>query len=103
MRGAMAVYVDDAFLAGDWGPFTGGGHLQADSHAELVAFGDRLGLRRAWLQTRPRRPEHDHYDLTRAARERALALGAVPETWREGTRRRRERRAARLAATASGV
>ena len=31
----MAVYVDDAFAAGDWGFFTGGGHLQADSVTEL--------------------------------------------------------------------
>jgi hypothetical protein len=63
-----------------------------------VAFGDRLGLRRAWVQTRPRRPEHDHYDLTSGARERAIALGAVEETWRDGTRRRRAARAERVAA-----
>jgi hypothetical protein len=94
----MAVYVDDAFVAGDWGFFSGGGHLQADSLAELHAFAAELGLRRAWLQTRPRRPEHDHYDLTREGRERAIALGAIDEPWREATRRRRERRAARLAA-----
>lgn len=94
----MAVYVDDAFVAGDWGFFTGGGHLQADSLAELQAFAAELGLRPAWLQTRPRRPEHDHYDLTRAGRERAIALGAIEEPWREATRRRRAQRAARLAA-----
>jgi hypothetical protein len=95
----MAVYVDDAFVAGEWGLFTGGGHLQADSLAELVAFAEALGLRRAWLQTRPSRPEHDHYDLTREGRERALALGAVDEPWREATRRRRALRQARLTRT----
>jgi hypothetical protein len=42
-----------------------------------------------WFQHKPGRPEHDHYDLTRAGRERALALGAVDEPWREGARRRR--------------
>jgi hypothetical protein len=94
----VAVYVDDAFVAGDWGFFTGGGHLQADSLAELQAFAAELGLRPAWLQTRPTRPEHDHYDLTRAGRERAIALGAIDEPWREATRRRRALRAARLAA-----
>jgi Protein of unknown function (DUF4031) len=92
----MAVYVDDAFVAGEWGLFTGGGHLQADTLAELHAFADALGLRRAWLQTRPSRPEHDHYDLTREGRERALALGAVAEPWREATRRRRALRQARV-------
>jgi hypothetical protein len=85
----MAVYVDDAFVAGDWGRWTGGGHLQADTPEELRAFARRLGLSPAWLQTRPGRPERDHYDLTRAGRDRAIALGAVPETWRDGVRRRR--------------
>jgi len=85
----MAVYIDDAFVTGDWGRWTGGGHLQADTGEELQAFADRLGLSRAWFQTKPGRPEHDHYDLTRTGRERALALGATPETWRDGARRRR--------------
>ena len=93
----MAVYVDDAFAAGEWGFFTGGGHLQADSVGELHAFAARLGLRRAWFQTRPSRPEHDHYDLTREGRERAIAMGAIAEPWRAATRRRRALRAARLA------
>jgi hypothetical protein len=85
----MAVYVDDAFMAGDWGRWTGGGHLQADTPEELAAFAARLGISPVWLQTKPGRPDRDHYDLPRAGRERAIALGAVPETWREGVRRRR--------------
>jgi hypothetical protein len=93
----VAVYIDDAFVAGDWGYFTGGGHLQADSLAELHAFAARLGLRRAWFQTRPARPEHDHYDLSRAGREQAIALGAIDEPWREAARRRRALREARRA------
>jgi hypothetical protein len=88
----MAVYVDDAFVAGDWGRWTGGGHLQADSPEELEAFARRLGLSSAWLQTRAGRPERAHYDLHAAGRARAIALGAVPETWREGVRRRRAAR-----------
>jgi hypothetical protein len=94
----MAVYVDDAFVAGDWGRWTGGGHLQADSLQELEAFARRLGLSRAWLQTRSGRPERAHYDLHAAGRTRAIALGAVSETWRDGVRRRR---AARLSGCAA--
>lgn len=95
----MAVYIDDAFVAGDWGRWTGGGHLQADTAQELHAFALRLGLAPAWFQSKPGRPEHDHYDLTREGRRRALALGAAAESWREGARRRR---AARAAAAVSG-
>ncbi len=90
----MAVYVDDAFVAGDWGRWTGGGHLQADTPEELLAFAARLGLAPAWLQARPGRPERDHYDLTATCRRRALELGAWSETWREGVRRRQAARAA---------
>ena len=89
MSAVMAVYIDDAFVAGDWGRWTGGGHLQADTRAELDAFAAVLGLSPVWVQTKPGRPDHDHYDLTRAGRDRALDLGATPETWRDGARRRR--------------
>src|SRR5918997_2982356 len=103
----MAVYIDDAFVSGDWGRWTGGGHLQADTAQELHAFASRLGLAPAWFQSKPGRPEHDHYDLTREGRRRAIALGGATESWREGARRRRAARAAiavpvspRVAATA---
>jgi hypothetical protein len=86
------VYVDDAFLSGDWGFWTGGGHLQADTPEALHAFAARLGLKREWFQSRPGRPDRDHYDLTRIKRSEAIALGAIPETVREGTRRRRAMR-----------
>lgn len=89
------VYVDDAFVAGDWGFWTGGGHLQADTAEELHEFASRLGLKREWFQSRPGRPDRDHYDLTRSGRARAIALGAVPETVREGIARRRAIRDAR--------
>jgi hypothetical protein len=90
----MAVYVDDAFVAGDWGRWTGGGHMQADSVEELHAFAARIGLRRSWFQTRPGRPEHDHYDLTRGKRAQAIAAGAVAETWRDAARRHHDARRA---------
>lgn len=95
----MTVYIDHAFAFGDWGRWSGGGHLQADSAEELHAFAAALGLRRAWFQSQPGRPEKDHYDLTAAGRERALALGALDEDRRTGTRRRR---AIRDAARRSG-
>jgi hypothetical protein len=83
----MSVYVDDGFVQGDWGRWTGGGHMQADSLEELNAMAGRLGMRREWLQSRPGRPWRDHYDLPRAQREQAIQLGAIPITWREAARR----------------
>jgi hypothetical protein len=62
----MAVYVDD-----------------------LHAFAVALGLERAWFQSRPGRPDRDHYDLHRAGRDAAILAGAIPETAREGVLRRR--------------
>ena len=85
----LSVYVDNAFAAGDWGRWTGGGHLEADSLEELHAFADRLGLRREWFQSKPGAPENDHYDLGRRGRELALELGAIDEDRAAGARRRK--------------
>lgn len=84
----MTVYVDDAFTHGDWGRWSGGGHLQADDVEELHAFAVSIGLRRSWFQPKPGRPEHNHYDLTRGKRQQAIAAGAVAESWRDGAKRR---------------
>lgn len=51
-------------------------HLVADTDAELHAFADQLGMQRRWFQEDARRPWANHYDLTPARRETALALGA---------------------------
>ena len=83
----MAVYVDDAFAHGEWGRWRGGGHMQADSATELHAFAGRLGIERRWFQSKPGRPEHDHYDLTASKRAEAIALGAVSTGWRDTARR----------------
>ena len=94
----MAIYVDDAFCSDDpdgWGRWTGGGHLQADSLEELHAFAERLGLKRSWFQSRPGRPDRDHYDVTRSKRDEAILLGAIPEAVEDGTERRRSIRNAR--------
>jgi Protein of unknown function (DUF4031) len=85
----VSVYVDHAFAYGDWGRWSGGGHLQADTLEELHAFARTLRLRPEWFQSKPGRPENDHYDLTEAGRILALNLGAVAEDRRRGTRRRR--------------
>lgn len=85
----MSVYVDDGFVDGDWGLWTGGGHMQADTLEELHAMAGQLGIRRSSFQSKPGKPWHDHYDLTRRRRERAVALGAIPVTWREAARRNR--------------
>jgi hypothetical protein len=95
----LSVYVDHAFAVGDWGRWSGGGHMQADTLGELHEFADRIGLRREWFQARPGRPENDHYDLTREGRELAIKLGAITEDRRAGTRRRQTRRLARRAST----
>ena len=91
----MSVYVDHAFAFGDWGRWRGGGHLQADTPEELHAFAARMGLRREWFQSKPGRPENDHYDLTKTGRTLALELGAIAEDRRAGTRRRQAIRLAR--------
>ena len=90
----MSVYVDHAFAYGEWGRWSGGGHLQADTPEELHAFAQRLGMRREWFQSKPSRPENDHYDLTQTLRERALELGAIAEDRRAGTGRRQALRVA---------
>jgi hypothetical protein len=90
----MAVYVDHAFAHGDWSRWTGGGHMQADTAAELHAMAERLGLRREWFQSKPARPWHDHYDLPRERRELAIELGAIAVSRAEAVRRNAAWRAA---------
>jgi ribonuclease HI len=84
----VTVYVDDAFDGepGSWGKWTGGGHMQADTVEELHAMASKIGLKRAWFQTKPNRPERDHYDLTRSKRKLAVQKGVIQITWREAGR-----------------
>lgn len=84
----MSVYVDDAF-SGDWGKWTGGGHMQADTEEELHTFAASIGLKRHWFQSKPGRPDRAHYDLTRRRRDAAILAGAIPESIEDGTARRR--------------
>jgi hypothetical protein len=75
--------------------------MQADTLEELHAIGEQLGLRRAWFQSKPGKPWHDHYDLTRARREQAIALGVIPVSWREAARRNQQVRLAHARAQRS--
>ena len=96
----MAIYVDEPIWRSRGRRWC---HLVADSTDELEGFARRLGLREAWLQEKPGRPWHDHYDLPEWARAEAVALGAVELTTREmGAHLARRRRAERLSGRASG-
>jgi hypothetical protein len=80
----VTVYLDDWRQPARLGPVTDRwSHLVADSDAELHAFAARLGMRRESFQHKPQRPHQAHYDLPERARDDALALGAVPVTWRQ--------------------
>lgn len=71
----VAVYVDDMRrLATVRGMRRRWSHLIADTPDELYEFGVRLGLAPAWVQKRGTLVEH--YDITDAMRDRAIALGA---------------------------
>jgi len=88
----MAVYVDEVFswpieatahAARAVARKTGGKwcHMWADSEAELLAFGEKLGLKRAWVQKLG--TPSAHFDLTPNKRLQALRLGAKTTTTRE--------------------
>ncbi|MDP9401613.1 MAG: DUF4031 domain-containing protein [Actinomycetota bacterium] len=77
---ALSVYVDEPLWEWRGRRWC---HLVADAPEELHALAADLGLRRAWFQSRPGRPWKDHYDLPQEERERAIALGAVPLSFRE--------------------
>lgn len=76
----MTAYVDDQLrdasvrngvhvVHGRWS------RLFADATAELLAFGERLGLSRSWL--RQGDSPLEHFDVTAGKRRLAIALGAV--------------------------
>ena len=82
----MTVYVDDWRQAATLGPVSGRwSHLLGDDEEELHRFAAALGLERRWFQLH-RHPAGNHYDVPEPTRERAIALGAVPITWRQAGR-----------------
>lgn len=80
----MTVYVDHLTdykkRIGRCGPFWC--HMTADTPDELHAFAERIGLKRTWAQ-HVGKPTL-HYDLTASRRAKAVRLGAVEVTNREG-------------------
>lgn len=71
----MAVYVDDwrqparvGRLSAKWSHLTAG---PFDDIAELHAFAQRIGLKRAWFQDKPW--PRAHYDVTESLRQKAIA------------------------------
>jgi len=74
----MPVYVDDSQI--NFGRMVMC-HMLADTRAELDAMADKIGLDRRHIQ----RPGsiHEHYDVCRAYRKRAVAAGAVEINWRD--------------------
>jgi hypothetical protein len=89
----VAVYLDDWRQPARLGPVDDRwSHLVADDEDELHDFAARLGMRREWYQHKPSRPHQAHYDLPERRRPDALALGAVPVSWRDLGRMLRRRR-----------
>jgi hypothetical protein len=79
----MTVYVDDFRVPSTVGRYRARwSHLFTDDsdQAELHAFAERIGLRRAWFQ---KAASYPHYDVTDRKRAEAIAAGAVPITWRQ--------------------
>lgn len=51
-------------------------HMIGDDEDELHAMAAAIGVARRWYQG-------DHYDVTQAAKMKALERGAVPITWKQ--------------------
>ena len=91
----LTVYVDDwrqpATVRGRADRWS---HLLADDPEELHAMADALGIPRRGYQVHRRSAALNHYDLPDSLRAQAIALGAVPVTWRQMARLTREWRRA---------
>lgn len=88
----MSVYVDGASILWRGKRWC---HLYADSLAELLAFGDAIGLSRSWLQNPDGASGLPHYDVTGQMLDRAVTEGATLLTAGDGTYRRLRRSLAR--------
>ena len=93
----MPVYVDDMCLPADVpnGPRTVRGkwsHLYADSHDELMAMAEAIGLKPEWIQHEGEPGEH--FDVVMSKRAQAIKTGAKEVTWREAGLALAERRKA---------
>lgn len=80
----MSVYVDHP----EW-PFGRMKmcHMMADTHEELLAMADLIGVARKWIQHEGRRTEH--FDICKTKRALAIAHGAQVSDLKEVLRRKR--------------
>jgi hypothetical protein len=69
----MTVYVDD--VQHRYGSMIMC-HLWADTHEELLAFVDKIGVNRRWLQ-QPPKASWVHFDICLSKKKLALSLGAI--------------------------
>lgn len=81
----MSVFVDD--MMAPFKAFPGAHvmymcHLYADTHEELIAMVDKIGVNRKWIQY-PGHPVKEHFDIAKGKRALAIKHGAIPTTWRE--------------------
>ncbi len=78
----MSVYVDD--MEAPFGRMIMC-HLLADTHEELVAMVDKIGVSRKWIQHEGTYEEH--FDIAKSKRALAVQAGAKEITWLEAGRR----------------
>lgn len=69
----MAVYVDD--VRHRFGHMVMC-HMWADTHDELLAMADRIGVQRKWLQ-QPPKASWVHFDISLGMKARAISAGAI--------------------------
>ena len=74
----MSVYVDD--MEAGFGRMKMC-HMIADSHDELIAMADKIGVARKWIQY-PGTPR-EHFDICLAKKKLAVSAGAIEITWAE--------------------
>jgi hypothetical protein len=82
------VYVDDAAM-----PYRGMlmCHMVADTHRELMAMADTVGVHRKWIQKLGE--PFEHFDIAMGKRQTAVEAGAIEITSREVVRMLRTRQA----------
>jgi hypothetical protein len=98
----VSVYVDDMYKH-EIGEFSRMkmSHMVADSHAELLAMADTIGVARRWIQYPG--TDREHFDICMSKRAKAVAAGAVEITMRELALRRVKNRNARTATDTVGT
>lgn len=84
----MAVYVDK--MKAPYGRMKMS-HMVADSHEELLAMADRIGVQRKWLQYEG--TPQEHFDISQSKRALAIEAGAIEIDHRELARMLREKAA----------